>query len=206
MPEVPSEDADANVEASQHQETNDDIDAPIRSRRSSQHKPTINTQKETSNISDSARSPSESGSPTHKMKEWLKSRFSRPRGRSAAGETSPEERGFIGGVALTRIANESSTSLDARSASMREVAIAGTSGTRSRAETSTSLPAGRGDFGGRALDSKNVSPVTSDDESETFVLARDDLEDPVSPPPTGKISASLKSTSPTRDSRFREII
>ncbi|GKT49300.1 uncharacterized protein ColSpa_09481 [Colletotrichum spaethianum] len=147
------------------------------------------------------RSPSESGSPTNKMKEWLKSRFSRPRGRSSAGENA-EERGFIGGVALTRLANESATSLDARSASMREVAIAGKSG----AEAPRSPPPGHEGDGSRARDSRDVSPVSSDSESERFVEARDDLEGPVSPPVPIKDPSLHKSSSPTRDSRFREII
>ncbi|OHE95893.1 hypothetical protein CORC01_08745 [Colletotrichum orchidophilum] len=155
--------------------------------RAGQQKPTINTHRESSG-SDNPRSPSDSGSPTNKMKSWLKSRFGRPRGRSAAGE-SAEERGFIGGVALTRLANESATSLDARSASMREVAIAGKSG-----ESPRSSAAHDGD----------VSPVSSDNESEHFVEASDDLEGPVSPPAAIRDPNTHKTHSPTRDSRFRE--
>ncbi|KAF6845407.1 hypothetical protein CMUS01_00178 [Colletotrichum musicola] len=184
----------------------DDVDEPTTSRRGSQHQPTISTQRDVHSGSDNPRSPSESGSPTHKVKEWFKSRFSRPRGRSAAGESPPEERGFIGGVALTRLANESATSLDARSTSMREVAIAGKSGgdrSRSGARTPRSPYEY---FGSSARDSKNVSPVSSDDESEHFVEARDDLEGPISPPAPIRDPSTQKSSSPTRDSRFREIM
>ncbi|OLN84477.1 Uncharacterized protein C63.14 [Colletotrichum chlorophyti] len=166
------------------------------SRRASQSKPTINTQKEGPS-SESPRSPSENGSPTSKMKEWLKSRFSRPRRRSSAGENQ-EERGFIGGVALTRLANESSTSLDARSASMREIAIAG--------KPTAATPRPPSDVDDRARHSRDVSPVSSDSESELFVEARDDLEGPISPPAPMKDPNTHKSSSPTRDSRFREII
>ncbi|KAK1655673.1 hypothetical protein BDP81DRAFT_8034 [Colletotrichum phormii] len=157
--------------------------------RAGQHKPgNINTNRESSG-SDNPRSPSDSGSPTNKMKSWLKSRFGRPRGRSAAGE-SAEERGFIGGVALTRLANESATSLgDARSASMREVAIAGKG-----SETTSRSVGQEGD----------VSPVSSDAESEHFVEASDDLEGPVSPPAAIRDPNTHKTHSPTRDSRFRE--
>ncbi|KAF6827425.1 hypothetical protein CPLU01_09101 [Colletotrichum plurivorum] len=181
----------------------DDIDDPTR--RGSQHQPTISTQRDVHSGSDNPRSPSESGSPTHKVKEWFKSRFSRPRGRSAAGESPPEERGFIGGVALTRLANESATSLDARSTSMREVAIAGKSGDRSRSGARTPRSPYEY-FGSSARDSKNVSPVSSDDESEHFVEARDDLEGPISPPAPIRDPSTQKSSSPTRDSRFREIM
>ncbi|OHW91002.1 hypothetical protein CSPAE12_10371 [Colletotrichum incanum] len=197
-PEVQLGDSAVAGEASETSPTSDGHDAPV-SRRPRQHKPTINTQKEAS-TSDNPRSPSESGSPTNKMKEWLKSRFSRPRGRSSADENA-EERGFIGGVALTRLANESATSLDARSASMREVAIAG----KSEADAPRSL-ADHEDGGSRAHDSRDVSPVSSDSESERFVEARDDLEGPVSPPVPIKDPSLHKSSSPTRDSRFREII
>ncbi|CCF42261.1 hypothetical protein CH063_12308 [Colletotrichum higginsianum] len=182
-------------------ETSPTVDGPGTSvsRRASQGKPTVNTQREASN-SDNPRSPSESGSPTNKMKEWLKSRFSRPRGRSSAGENA-EDRGFVGGVALTRLANESATSLDGRSASMREVAIAG----KTRVEVSNSS-AGYEDSGHKARNSRDVSPVSSDSESEHFVEARDDLEGPVSPPVPIRDPGLHKSSSPTRDSRFREII
>ncbi|KAK1989427.1 hypothetical protein LZ30DRAFT_744442 [Colletotrichum cereale] len=186
-PEILSGNSAIAGESSEPSPMSDDHDASV-SRRANQIKPTINTQSEVSN-SDNPRSPSESGSPTNKMKEWLKSRFSRPRGRSSAGENA-DERGFVGGVALTRIANESATSLDVRSASMREVAIAGKPG----------------DGGGRTRGSRDVSPVSSDSGSERFVEARDDLEGPVSPPLPIRDTGLHKSVSPTRDSRFREII
>ncbi|KAK2028498.1 hypothetical protein LX32DRAFT_653068 [Colletotrichum zoysiae] len=191
---LPGDSAIAGV-SSEPSPTSDDHDASV-SRRANQNKPTINTQREAPN-SDNPRSPSESGSPTNKMKEWLKSRFSRPRGRSSAGENA-DERGFIGGVALTRLANESATSLDARSASMREVAIAG----KPEAEALMS-PA---DGGGRIRGSRDVSPVSSDSGSERFVEARDDIHGPVSPPVPIRDTNIHKSSSPTRDSRFREII
>ncbi|OBR12104.1 hypothetical protein CH63R_04400 [Colletotrichum higginsianum IMI 349063] len=192
---------DESPAAGESSETSPTVDGPGTSvsRRASQGKPTVNTQREASN-SDNPRSPSESGSPTNKMKEWLKSRFSRPRGRSSAGENA-EDRGFVGGVALTRLANESATSLDGRSASMREVAIAG----KTRVEVSNSS-AGYEDSGHKARNSRDVSPVSSDSESEHFVEARDDLEGPVSPPVPIRDPGLHKSSSPTRDSRFREII
>ncbi|KAL0944082.1 uncharacterized protein CTRU02_201969 [Colletotrichum truncatum] len=192
-------------ETSQHQEPGDDPDASAVSQRGSHFKPTIDTQKEFPSGGENPRSPIESGSPTHKVKEWLKSRFSRPRGRSAAGENPPEERGFIGGVALTRLANESATSLDARSASMREVAFAGKSNTNHGRDASRS-PVTHEEIGDRILDSKNVSPVSTDDESDRFEEARDDLEGPISPPVPIRDPSTHKSSSPNRDSRFREMM
>jgi len=191
-PEPPGDSAIA-CDSSEPSATIDDHDVSV-SRRANQNIPTVNTQREAFN-SDNPRSPSESGSPTNKMKEWLKSRFSRPRGRSSAGE-NVDERGFIGGVALTRIANESATSLDARSASMREVAIAG--------KPEADAPRSPADGESRTRGSRDVSPVSSDSGSERFVEARDDIKGPVSPPI--RDPSLHKSVSPTRDSRFREII
>ncbi|WDK11946.1 hypothetical protein CGRA01v4_03225 [Colletotrichum graminicola] len=194
-PEIPPGDSAIACDSSEPSPTSDDHDVSV-SRRANQNKPTVNTQREASN-SDNPRSPSESGSPTNKMKEWLKSRFSRPRGRSSASENA-DERGFVGGVALTRMANESATSLDARSASMREVAIAG----KPEADALRSPT----DGGSRTRGSRDVSPVSSDSGSERFVEARDDIKGPVSPPIPIRDAGLHKSVSPTRDSRFREII
>ncbi|KAK1464669.1 hypothetical protein CCUS01_07916 [Colletotrichum cuscutae] len=187
LPEItPGDSAVAAAEPSEISPVSDDQGTT----HAGQHKPgAINTNRESSG-SDNPRSPSDSGSPTNKMKTWLKSRFGRPRGRSAAGENA-EERGFVGGVALARLANESATSLgDARSASMREVAIAG--------KTSETTPRSA------AAQEGEVSPVSSDSESEHFVEASDELEGPVSPPAAIRDPNTHKTHSPTRDSRFRE--
>ncbi|KAI3557568.1 hypothetical protein CABS03_14705 [Colletotrichum abscissum] len=187
LPEItPGDSAVAAAEPSEISPVSDDQGTT----HAGQHKPgAINTNRESSG-SDNPRSPSDSGSPTNKMKTWLKSRFGRPRGRSAAGENA-EERGFVGGVALARLANESATSLgDARSASMREVAIAG--------KTSETTPRSA------AAQEGEVSPVSSDSESEHFVEASDELEGPVSPPAAIRDPNMHKTHSPTRDSRFRE--
>ncbi|CCC09944.1 unnamed protein product [Sordaria macrospora k-hell] len=94
--------------------------------------------------------PQSAASPTSKVKAWLKNRFSRPRAASgasvassridttadgAADAASPDmNRGFIGGVALTRKLGENNTSVpsvvgDDHSGpgSIREVALAGLS-------------------------------------------------------------------------------
>lgn len=84
--------------------------------------------------SKSSSSPEESpGSPSVKVRNWIKSRFSRPRAKSTSTADKEEQQqqgpGFIGGHALTRLhadGIESMTSLENSIAtSMREVALAG---------------------------------------------------------------------------------
>jgi hypothetical protein len=134
-------------------------------------------------------------SPPSKVKTWFKSRFSRgpksPDGER--GREGPSRRGFIGGASLTGIqGNESSASLDNRSTSVRAVALAG--------RNSGSYQSQPND------DPEAVSPVSSESSDEHF---RDEVRDqptPLTPPrPIGGLSLA-QSHSPTRDSRFHEII
>ncbi|KAF4455242.1 hypothetical protein F53441_2392 [Fusarium austroafricanum] len=135
---------------------------------------------------------SDAASPTSKVRGWIKNRFSR--GKSV-GEKDRENQGdkrgsFIGGAALRDTdANESATSLDNRATSMRDVALAGRS---ANAESN--------DRERDALhDSRGISPVSS--------LSEDDGQVPtITPPPAIKDPAERKSHSPSRDSRFREMM
>ncbi|KAJ0148091.1 hypothetical protein FOXG_01465 [Fusarium oxysporum f. sp. lycopersici 4287] len=134
---------------------------------------------------------SDAASPTSKVKGWIKNRFSR--GKSL-GEKDRENQGdkrssFIGGAALRDTdANESSTSLDNRATSMRDVALAGRS---ANAESS--------DHDRDVLhDSRGISPVSS--------LSEDEAVPAITPPPAIKDPAERKSQSPSRDSRFREMM
>lgn len=134
---------------------------------------------------------SDAASPTSKVKGWIKNRFSR--GKSL-GEKDRESQGvkrssFIGGAALRDTdANESSTSLDNRATSMRDVALAGRS---ANAESS--------DHDRDVLhDSRGISPVSS--------LSDDEAVPAITPPPAIKDPAGRKSQSPSRDSRFREMM
>ncbi|KAH7362044.1 hypothetical protein B0T11DRAFT_280073 [Plectosphaerella cucumerina] len=129
-----------------------------------------------------ARSPKEAGSPTHKVKTWLKARLHRPRGKSGSGEAS---QGFIGGATLNSRLNESSTSLDNRAASMREMAEAGRGRTNATSRGST-----------RARD---VSPMSSEDGDGDNAK----LEKTITPPVKLRDPNEDKG-SPSRDSRFRE--
>ncbi|KAI3323092.1 hypothetical protein HD806DRAFT_522834 [Xylariaceae sp. AK1471] len=135
-------------------------------------------------------------SPPGRVKTWFKSRFSRgpksPDEEQKKGK--PSERGFIGGVSLTGIQNnESSASLDNRSASVRAVAMAGRN-------SGTHQPRLHGD-------PEAVSPLSSESGDEYFRdEARDQPITQLTPPRPIRDSASAKSCSPTRDSRFHEIL
>lgn len=131
-----------------------------------------------------ARSPKEAGSPTHKVKTWLKARLHRPRGKSGSGENG---QGFIGGATLNSRMNDSSTSLDNRAASMRELAEAG----RGR-PTAVSRGSTRG---------RDVSPLSSEDGDGDG--GKTTLKKTITPPAKLKDPNEDKG-SPSRDSRFRE--
>ncbi|KFA75468.1 hypothetical protein S40288_01167 [Stachybotrys chartarum IBT 40288] len=123
----------------------------------------------------------ETTSPTSKMKGWIKNRFSR---RKSTGDQNEKKKAFLGGAALRQEGNESSTSLENRPSSMRDVALAG----RDNTEPTT--------------DSRGVSPVSSNSSAST---ERFDDAPMVLPRPLGD-PAVRTSSSPTRDSRFRELM
>jgi hypothetical protein len=138
-------------------------------------------------------------SPTDKVKTWFKSRFSRG---SKSDEDRPRDgskRGFIGGHALTGLDsnNVSTSSVDNRSASVRAVALAG----RRRTDLSESYSVAQ------SPNPENVSPLSSSSDDEYF---RDMTELPVQtglrPPRPIQDSAAKKSQSPSRDSRFLEMM
>ncbi|KAM0558440.1 hypothetical protein ACHAPJ_004630 [Fusarium lateritium] len=135
------------------------------------------------------RKPSDAGtSPTSKVKGWIKNRFSRGKSLGEKDrEAQGEKRGsFIGGAALRGTeANHSSTSLDNRANSMRDVALAGRG-----AKTESNDP--------RDVlhDSRGVSPVSSLESDDDQVPA-------ITPPPAIKDPAARESS---RDSKFREMM
>ncbi|ORY71997.1 uncharacterized protein BCR38DRAFT_405014 [Pseudomassariella vexata] len=148
-------------------------------------------------------------SPTGKVKTWFKSRFSRG---SKSDDDKPKskdkdnsQRGFIGGAALTGMTsnNDSSSSVDNRSASVRAVAMAG----RRRTDLSDDLS--RSQFRSQsAIDPNEVSPMSSSSSEDDFFgdEARDRVGVGLSPPKPIQDPAERKSLSPVRDSRFHEII
>ncbi|KAH7318743.1 hypothetical protein B0I35DRAFT_451451 [Stachybotrys elegans] len=129
-------------------------------------------------------------SPKAKVKGWIKNRFSR--GKSI-GEQGDKKRGFLGGAALRQEASGSSTSLDNRPTSMRDVAMAG----RGESELAPALA--------RPTDSRGVSPASDTDSASTERY--DDYQDTeMSLPRPLEDPAIRGSQSPTRDSRFREMM
>lgn len=170
-----------------------------------EHTPHNLQTKSKSDTEKSPKSPSgdEPTSPNSKsLKTWLKSRFSRPRAKTAEQQptSSPAaEGGFIGGHTLHRRNADSLSSLDqSRSASMREVAMAGRS--QPAAHQSSGL------IGRSGVDS-SVSSLSSDDEFESVRGDESRVSGTLSPPPAlkGLEDPGRKvSGSPARDSRFLE--
>ncbi|KAI8714234.1 hypothetical protein NCS52_01143000 [Fusarium sp. LHS14.1] len=147
---------------------------------------------DTSNTDNQHKMGDSGMSPTSKVKGWIRNRFSR--GKSL-GEKDRETHGhkrhsFIGGAALRGSdLNHSTTSLDNRPSSMRDVAFAGRS-----AEAETSEPERR--------DSRGVSPVSTLEDlttDKTRGLA-------ITPPPAIEDPAVRDTPSPSRDSRFKEMM
>ncbi|KAH7336536.1 putative Eisosome protein 1 [Rhexocercosporidium sp. MPI-PUGE-AT-0058] len=125
-------------------------------------------------MSASSESPRDS-----KVKNWLKTKFSR---RMSKGQKSPglekensAGSGFIGGAALTGAsANNSTASLGAKSSSVREVATAGT-GTSSVVPASTSTAEPAVDHYGMETLAKSPTTIESDPELEADSDTESDL-------------------------------
>ncbi|POR33340.1 Eisosome protein 1 [Tolypocladium paradoxum] len=176
--------------------------------------PTVETSVESP--SSAQRKAEGSTSPTSKVKGWIKNRFSR--GKSAT-EHGDKRRSFVGGAAMRESgANGSTASLDNRSTSMRDVAIAGTSGDDHAGHEETGAtdtdhgrePVENDDETER--DSHGVSPVSTPLEEERQLGDKVEEEDKahnsrlmgMEPPRPIEDPVARTSSSPTRDSRFRE--
>jgi hypothetical protein len=121
------------------------------------------------------------------VKGWIKNRFSRSK---SVSEHNDKKKGFLGGAALRDSgANASTTSLDNRPTSMRDVAMAGKS-----EPNRLSTP----------HDSRGVSPVSSDNEEEVGESSQRQGGLSMMPPRPIEDPVARTSSSPTRDSRFRE--
>ena len=138
-----------------------------------------------------------------KVKTWLRSHFSRT---SRSEEERPDKRSFVGGATLA--GRESSTSLSDRSASMRDVAMAG----RDRGDRdSRSVPGLRHSPLGAGRPEHEVSPMSSSSSEEDFFGGSRDHRSSsamtgLSPPSRIRDPSIRKSQSPARDSRFREMM
>jgi hypothetical protein len=184
------------------------FDQPIQSRKSrSKFHHVINTDIARLGYSDQL-SPDDGGSPTSKMKNWLKSRFSRPRGKSTSDPVNPDGnkgQSFVGGVALNRELEQdrNTPSLTSHSSSMYEVALAGKKPTLSKLRQS-------GETGVRSEKAGSLGSLTdSSEEVERFEEAR---ERPMTTTPT-ELRSPIRPwekrsnpNSPNRDSRFKEMM
>lgn len=168
---------------------------------------------------------SSSNSPTSKVKGWIRNRFSHGKSMSETGE---KRRSFLGGAAMREHgAGGSTQSLEKRTSSMRDVALAGKggdeggggdgvvetggpSGTKHRAEP-TGFKEHRAEPE-HQHDSRSVSPVSAaaGDERQGVDLVDDDDDErngrciSIEAPRPIEDAAVRTSSSPTRDSRFRE--
>ncbi|RYP24523.1 hypothetical protein DL765_000543 [Monosporascus sp. GIB2] len=135
-----------------------------------------------------------------KVKSWFKSHFSRP--SKSSDEDTPDNKGFVGGAALTGTErnNNSSTSLDSRSGSIRAIAMAGRDQSRGRTPVRDGSPAPA-----TAGNEADVSPMSDSGDGEHFTEALEPPLPPLTPPKTIPNNAT-KSESPGRGSRFREIM
>ncbi|KAI1468459.1 uncharacterized protein F4812DRAFT_369778 [Daldinia caldariorum] len=135
------------------------------------------------------------------VKTWFKNRFSR--GAKHTDEKGKSvERGFIGGAALTGI--ESSASMDNRSASVRAVAMAGRGQTSSGPEDEVT---------GAVTPMSSVSDYDNDDNDDDTDenengLSRDEARDrpKTALTPPKPFGSPVASQSPTRDSKFVEMV
>lgn len=127
-----------------------------------------------------------------KVKNWLKTRFSRRSSKAQKPEESSSSKdgnrsSFIGGAALTGAsANNSTASL----------------GQKAKEETPTTAPEAEEARGrlSKRRDSE-VSALSADPEE--FQEARDEFDEDLAPPPT---FVAGKSSSPARETKFTEAI
>lgn len=154
---------------------------------STERPPTTAIETDTTNMENERRKSNDSAkSPTSKVKGWIKQRFSRGKSMSENEKQSDKTRGFVGGAALRDSElNHSTASLDNRPSSMRDVALAG----RTPGLDTNDVDSLR--------DSRGVSPISSGSSSPDCVMTP--------PRPIGG-HVVRDSHSPSRDSRFREMM
>lgn len=190
--------------------------------------PTKTDKTDPSSLSPDTTPESATESPSTRVKNWLKSRLQRPRAKSTSTNTNntKAERpagGFIGGHALTRLHADGTGSMTSlsegnRSASMHEVALAG--------RPISALPLVRPDEEGESYKrhGRVLSSNTNDSSSSLSIEAvgqgrvsrtRTRSKESVSSdiditPPRAIVDpervVSRSSASPSRDSKFIEII
>jgi hypothetical protein len=150
-------------------------------------------------------SPSSPGDGS-KVKNWLKTKFSRrmskPQKPSTTEKEKEPEKAFVGGAALTGAsANNSTTSLGAKPSSVRDVAMAGKA--KEQETEPEPEPEERGRGKRRDSEVSALSEPVGDVDEEEFQEARDNFDEDLAPPPT---FVAEKSSSPARSARFHEEI
>lgn len=148
-------------------------------------------------------SPSSPGDGS-KVKNWLKTKFSRrmskPQKPSTTEKEKEPEKSFVGGAALTGAsANNSTVSLGAKPSSVRDVAMAG----KAKEQEAEPEPEERGRGKRRDSEVSALSEPVGDVDEEEFQEARDNFDEDLAPPPT---FVAEKSSSPARSARFHEEI
>jgi hypothetical protein len=138
-----------------------------------------------------------------KVKNWLKTKFSRrmskPQKPSSSEKEKEPEKAFVGGAALTGAsANNSTPSLGAKSSPVRDVAMAGKAEEEPEAK---SEDRGRGQR--RDSEVSAVSEPAGGVDEDEFQEARDNFDEDLAPPPT---FVAAKSSSPARSAKFTEEI
>lgn len=173
------------VSSDEHQETQQSVETPATT--------ALNT--DTGNLDDEHRkAPDSATSPTSKVKGWIKNRFSKGKSTEENEKQADKGKAFVGGAALRDPEmNDSTTSLDNRPTSMRDVALAGKNGDSDTHDVES------------LRDSQGVSPVSSK-EDVTAAPIGNHGEFLLHPPKPIEDSTSRLSSSPTRDSRFREMM
>lgn len=159
-----------------------------------------------------------------KVKSWLKGKLTRRAHKTqiTEGRDSQPSKPFVGGAALTG-PNMSSSSLERRDSSVREVALAGTQGSGGDMQKSEQGLYSGSEEGGIAKavkrdSSPSISSLSSDEDhargrqdrrrssssrGDEFQEARDTFDEKLAPPRTLD-SAGRASDSPVRDSKFLE--
>ena len=145
-----------------------------------------------------------------KVKNWLKTRFSRRSSRaqkpSALEKEKELEKAFVGGAALTGAsANNSTASLGVNPSSVRDVALVGKAQKEPELKAEDKPEPETEDRGrGKRRDSE-VSALSepAEDVDDEFQEARDNFDEDLAPPPT---FVAEKSSSPAREAKFTEQI
>lgn len=159
-----------------------------------------------------------------KVKSWLKGKFTRRTNKTQTteGRDSETSKPFVGGAALTG-PSMSTSSLERRESSVREVALAGKQGSGGDVQKlEQGLYSGSEDGGNAKAVKRDSSPSissvssggddargrqgrrrSSSSRGEEFQEARDTFDEKLAPPRTFD-SAGRVSDSPVRDSKFLE--